>query len=225
MMQKSVKKRAARREPFDYYPTPKWCVDRLLETGVLPANKTIWLEPSAGDGSIIRAVNSHMSIQSGQIYKANCSWFAVEIQPKFEQTLSAEIGQERVIIDNFLDLNPAEHFGVIPDVVIGNPPYNEALSFVKRSMDMEAKQIAFLLRLGFLASNERHSFLTENTPDIYVLPNRPSFAKGKTDTSEYAWFVWTHQGTINGYKNSAGKVRVLNTTSKDLRVKAKIKQV
>lgn len=218
-----IKKRAAKREPFDYYPTPSWCVDRLLEVGVLPSSKTLWLEPSAGDGSIIRAVNAHESIVNGQAYKPMPSWFAVEIQPKFEDGLTAEIGANRVLVDNFLDFDIAQHFGMIPDVIIGNPPYGQAIDFVKKSMELRARKIAFLLRIGFLASADRQQFMSKYAPDVYVLPNRPSFAHKKTDTSEYAWFVWTHQGNSNGYENPAGKLQVLNLTSKETRNR-KIKQ-
>ncbi len=40
---------------------------------------------------------------------------------------------------------------------------------------MRCKTVAFLLRLNFLGADERSDFWREYPPDIYVLPNRPSF--------------------------------------------------
>jgi hypothetical protein len=54
-------------------------------------------------------------------------------------------------------------------------------------------------------------------PDIYVIPNRPSFTGGKTDSIEYAWFVWSK---YNDYgKNSSGKIVILETTPANIRKK------
>lgn len=51
----------------DFYATPAWCVRRLLE-GVNPPGG-LWLEPCAGDGAIIRAVEE---------MRADVKWHAVE---------------------------------------------------------------------------------------------------------------------------------------------------
>jgi hypothetical protein len=68
-----------------------------------------------------------------------------------------------------------------------------------------SEHVIMLLRLNFLASEERSEFMQRTRPDVYVLPNRPSFVlAGKTDSIEYAWFHW--------HKNSTGIVRVLPTT-------------
>ena len=74
-----------------------------------------------------------------------------------------------------------------------------------------------LLRLNFLGSQERSDYLREHMPDIYVIPNRPSFTGGKTDSIEYAWFVWSK---YNDYgKNSSGKIVILETTPANIRKK------
>jgi hypothetical protein len=39
--------RGAAREPADNYPTPSWCVRRLLEAVELPPGR--WLEPACGE--------------------------------------------------------------------------------------------------------------------------------------------------------------------------------
>lgn len=47
-----------------------------------------------------------------------------------------------------------------------------------------------LLRLNFLGSQRRAAWLRAWTPDVYVLPRRPSFTGRGTDSCEYAWCVW-----------------------------------
>ena len=47
----SATNRGAVRNEHDFYPTPAWCVHRLLEAVPLPAGR--WLEPCVGDGAKI----------------------------------------------------------------------------------------------------------------------------------------------------------------------------
>jgi len=44
-----------KRSATDFYPTPPWCVHRLLDRLALPGGR--WFEPRAGQGAIISAVN------------------------------------------------------------------------------------------------------------------------------------------------------------------------
>jgi hypothetical protein len=88
------------------------------------------------------------------------------------------------------------------DVVITNPPYNQALEFVRASLRW-GKVVVMLLRLNWIASQKRHAFVREHPPDVYVLPNRPSFTGKGTDSIEYAWFVWGQGG---------GRIDVLGLT-------------
>ena len=80
---------------------------------------------------------------------------------------------------------PAQPF----DVALGNPPFNLALEVIQHAMTMSSI-VCMLLRINFLASQKRAAWMRENTPSIYVLPRRPSFTGGKTDATEYAWFLW-----------------------------------
>jgi hypothetical protein len=47
-----------------------------------------------------------------------------------------------------------------------------------------------LLRANYLGSTRRTAFFQKHAPDAYVLANRPSFKKGRTDATEYAWLLW-----------------------------------
>lgn len=189
------------RDPFDYYPTPTWCVDRFLEKAQSRLKKGVWVEPCAGDGAIIRACRRIPGIV----------WHAVELQDRFEDQLAATPRVVQVSVSDFLDwhypptlkspLNKA-------DVIITNPPYKQAFSMIQHALT-QADQVCMLLRLNFLASEVRCEWMQNNTPDVYVIPNRPSFRGKGSDACEYGWFVWDWQ--------SSGRIFVLNTTEKKVR--------
>lgn len=214
------KKGAQKRDPFDYYPTPAWCVDRFLEADVLPRTPGVWLEPSAGDGAVLRAVDAFRAVEDSTVVKYEPRWVAYEIQPRFEESLLASSTSPQVEIDNFLDLGSRIHLGFTPSVIIGNPPYSFAMDFVKKSIELKAAFICFLLRISFLGSAERSSFMRANMPDVYMLPNRPSFRAGGSDTSEYGWFVW-RRAEDGSYAKTEGKISILKSTSKEQRATVK----
>lgn len=147
----------------DYYPTPAWCVHRLLEAVRLPGGA--WLEPCVGDGAIVRAVERAVA------------WRTYDIR---EDSVAGTV-------TDFLRLEP--HPALMCDVCLTNPPYSLAMEFVQHAMK-HAHVTAMLLRLNFLGSEGRAQFFRAHPPSVYVLPNRPSFVNGRTDACEYAWFAW-----------------------------------
>jgi len=183
----------------DNFETPAWCVRRLLEAVTLPAGT--WVEPGAGNGAIIKAVNS---------CARTLMWQAIEIRPECQGALLAT-GADVVTIGDFLTT------GVDPSasVVIGNPPFALAERFIERAFELCPRAVVvFLLRLNFAAGEKRQAFMERTRPSVYVLPNRPPFtrnAAGKfaTDSTEYAWFVWP-PSRIRG--SSWGWFRVLAST-------------
>lgn len=169
----SATNRGAVRIEADYYPTPAWCVRRLIERAELPGGD--WLEPAAGDGAIIRAVNA---------VRADINWTAVELRHECRDSL---VGMCFPLLGvDFLKWNSIGGYHVI----VTNPPYSLAMEFVKASLPL-ASYVAMLLRVNFLGSAKRSAFFRDEMPDVYVLPNRPSFTGGGTDATEYAWMVWT----------------------------------
>ncbi len=161
--------RGGDRTSLDTYPTPPWCVQSL--TGALSLPPGNWLEPSAGQGAIIRAVN-----------RSDVHWSAVEIDPTHEATLRPLVAN--VYMGDFLETQ----LGTF-DVVIGNPPFSKAPQFVERSLGL-ANIVVMLLRLSFVSTKGRFHLMGHNAPDMYVLPDRPQFAGTNRDSSDYAWFVW-----------------------------------
>lgn len=181
------------RQESDDYATPAYCVRRLLEKLGLPGGT--WLEPCAGSGGIIAEVNR---------LRSDVKWHAVEILPKYEMDL---LGTGATLtIGDFLKTRFDRRF----DVVISNPPYSLAQEVIEASMAL-ATHVVMLLRLNFLASEERALFMRNYTPDVYVLPNRPSFVYGRTDACEYGWLVFSGP-------RDAGGLRILDSTSKEERL-------
>lgn len=77
------------------------------------------------------------------------------------------------------------------DCCITNPPYSEAQAFVEKARG-HSDVVIMLLRGGFLGSYTRHDWWKINKPtSLLVFSDRPSFTDdGKTDGSEYFWYVW-----------------------------------
>lgn len=81
------------------------------------------------------------------------------------------------------------------DLVIGNPPYNLAEQFIRRSMDLlvDGGYLLFLLRLNYLESQTRGYGLWREYPPcrVGVYINRPSFTgDGHTDPTGYMACLW-----------------------------------
>jgi hypothetical protein len=192
--------RGTARVPRGNYPTPHWSVDRFLERVGLPCGP--WLEPSAGEGAIVRAVNESVAV-------APSSWVAIEIREEARAALES-LGCA-VAITNFLtapvDAPNSPRFAV----GITNPDYDIAEAVIRRMLPI-CDHVAVLLRLNFLESIERHPFFSTEMPDVYVLPNRPQFVRflkrnkrtGKIeisggDATAYGWFHWTpERGRVKG---------------------------
>ena len=172
--------RGRARNRADNYPTPAWCVRLLLGAVDLPDGA--WLEPCAGDGAIVRAVGP------------GPAWTAVELRRECRADLESLMPAERVHTGDFLRRRPRERFAV----VLTNPPYGSAQAFAEQALRC-ADHVVMLLRLNFLASAKRAAFMRSSRPDVYVLPNRPSFTGTGTDSIEYAWFHWHDHGRDRGW--------------------------
>ena len=190
--------------PDDWFETPAWCVRRFLEADPFPAQcypqntaGARWVEPAAGNGAIIKAVAAH---------GITVPFDAFEIRE--EERANLEAVAATVTIENFLS-----PFGAAPRsarVVISNPPFQDAMPFITTAIECyPLAWVAFLLRLPFLASEARSEFFRGNRPDVYVLPNRPSFTgNGKTDATDYCWCVWPPAGAVP----AGGSIRWLAST-------------
>lgn len=207
--------RGGKRNESDVYPTPSWCVHRLLEHLPCPVSG-LWLEPAAGDGAIIRAVEE-VNPSKKRI------WTAVELRKEcLEPIVSARVSE--IVIDNFFSVNHKSlgtvHGGRITgqpfDVIVTNPPFSLAEEFIRACLPL-ARTTIMLLRLNFFGSEGRADFLRSHAPDIYALPNRPGFGLNKhgkpgTDSIEYGWFVWSGE-----QPRRTGSISMLASTPKEIR--------
>jgi hypothetical protein len=192
--------RGGQRSPSDNYSTPSWCTRRILEAVSLPGG--VWLDPGAGSGKIIRAVNA---------VRSDVVWDAVEVRDECLPDLVS--AGATTMITSFLE------FGALslprrPDIILTNPPYRLAEEFIDLCLPLAKVATVMLLRLNYLGSQRRSDFMRRFPPDVFILPNRPAFTtnkKGKmsTDSIEYAWFYWP-----SGKPRQSGSIRVLASTSK-----------
>lgn len=207
----SSTKRGGQRSAADYYPTPGWCVERLLEA--VPLRGGVWLEPTAGDGAIVRAVNGYRQRHAFPVLE----WHLAELEARHEPALRRLAGPSgyggSVHIGSFLDY--AKPSGVDVDVAILNPPFRIASEVIEHAFELRAAVVVALLRLNYLGSERRAAALRAFMPSVYVLPNRPAFDDRGTDSDEYAWFVW-QRGRGQG---GQGRISVLESTPRDQRVR------
>lgn len=188
----SATNRGAERRENDYYPTPAWCVHRLLDAiGHRLPTVGWWLEPAVGDGAIVRAVQTHGG-------RKTLPWVGLDIAPRVYPNENLQVHRL-----DYLSLGPAVSKY---RVGITNPPFSLALPFAQR-MTQDCGAAIMLTRLNWLAGAKRSAWLREHTPSVYVLPDRPSFTgDGSTDATDYAWMVWGLETTPT--------IQILATTPK-----------
>ena len=170
-----------KRDPLDRYCTEDEVAFQCLTP--IDVRGASVLDPSAGGGSFLRAAQRHGA-------KALTG---IDVDPHAPGR--AEFPWQ---VADFLHTDP--FFTV--DCIVGNPPYRHAEEFVTHSRRWARhrpgipSKVAFLLRLGFLAGQERRAFWNYNPPDqVIVLSEQPSFTgDGGTGATEYAWFIWNSPG-------------------------------
>jgi len=198
----SATNRSAERLALDDYPTPRWCVHRLLEVYELRGG--LWLEPCAGAGSILRAV---AEVRSDVLWQAN------DLNPDHYRTLGRRDDVRLVMGDD------AREIVVHPEVVVAitNPPFGPSLDILRHLLDAGVRLPIFLQRLNWAAGPRRELFRALK-PSSLVLPDRPSFMdlyevekpdvlKAQTDSIEYAWFVFDGRGEFRVLGDTPSEVR------------------
>jgi len=170
----SATNRGSERVPNDSYPTPRWAVRRFLEAATATLPRGTWLEPCAGAGVIVEEIDGYAD-----------KLIAIEIDPSFQKQLGLVLkragSKAGPMIGDYLQI-PSK-----VDVIITNPPFSLGFEVAKKAVT-EARHVALLLRLNFLGSGTksgRSDWLRANPPDVYVLPNRPSFAASVRCVSKF----------------------------------------
>jgi hypothetical protein len=172
-------RKKADEDPLDRNYTPKWVVDRCVLEVVLPYYGHLdiqrILEPSAGGGVFVDAM---------RVLYPNAWIEAVDLDPEAGPWPKASWSWTEL---DFLETRFSERF----DLIIGNPPYTIAQAFIEHALQF-TDNLIFILRQGFMSSNERAPFFRKYPPTrAGILPNRPSFTNDrKTDSADYAWLCW-----------------------------------
>lgn len=159
------------RQVNDYYDTPDYTIQSLLDVHEIMYPV---LEPCSGNLAIVNM------LRGGRVYTND---------------INPNVPAEKH--ENYMDIT------YVPEVytIITNPPFNIALDIIEKALDdiIIGGEVIMLLRLNFLGAQKRKEFW-DNAPlkHIYVLSKRPCFINGKSDSIEYAWFVFER-----GYKGKA----------------------
>lgn len=183
------------RRASDFYATPRAPIQSLLDNTpelVLAMHDRVILEPCAGTGNIIRAIDEivHPDIKK--------NFVAIELEGEFRKHLT-DLKAYLYCPQDYLEWQPivATCFEQYNNLIgITNPPFS-IWKPIAEKMLKECQIVALLLRLGVLGSKKRNQFWQDHNPWINVLSDRPSFTEdGKTDSDYYAWFIWGlgHEG-------------------------------
>jgi len=218
------------------WETPMWAVRRLIEAVNLPAGW--WLEPGAGNGRIIRAMEEDRP--------GAYNFIAVELRSACKEQLASLPNVKQLYIEDFIQWNARDAWSKIknkPEVETGsyftgailNPAFPITLKTVQKCLTL-CDEVHLLQRLNWLGGGEndgKNEFLQDFMPDVSVLPNRVQFlldgefpryppgsvdGKGRSiaghkmpgDSIEYAWYSW---GAKRGRFKNEGRVRTLGITS------------
>lgn len=174
----SATNRGMKRNKYDFYSTPEYVTENILNNIDLSKYGCNVLEPSAGNGNICRVFKN---------FYPDKNITAVELREEEMQNLKQ--CSDKAVIGDYLSID----IGCKYDIIIGNPPYSKAIEFVNKSLQLlnENGILIFLLRTAFLESKSRYNFWQVNKlSGLYTLSKRPSFTGKGTDATSYSWFVW-----------------------------------
>lgn len=200
--------RGAVKEALDFYATDSWIVHRFLEAYPLPSG--LWLEPCAGDGAIIKAVNEKRS---------DVAWCAIELDPSHRTALQSIDNVYTVLIQDARELLPIPG----PSVILSNPPFYCSTEILLRCLAVPGALTVLLQKLNW-CGGPRSKLFREIKPSIFMLPQRPGFVekikivvdpetgkekkvKSSQDSVEYGFWVF----------DGLGQFRVLEDTPIEIR--------
>lgn len=175
--------RGAERREHDFYATPEWCTRALFEHLPMLQERPV-LDPCAGDGAILKVA---------QTYGVATHGIELRDVPMPEGATTWWAGRDALEV---APSTPRAQYWAGPLNLVTNPPYSLAQEFIEAWRE-RVRFSAWLLRLNFLGSQKRAAWFRQRPPArVLILPRRPSFTGGATDSCEYAWMVWdsTHYG-------------------------------
>lgn len=153
----------------DYYQTPRWAIEKLLEVESFVGEI---LEPCSGSGAISKVLEEHGYIVKSQDIRDDEDVYGVKGCDFFK-------------------------YNEITENVVTNPPYFCAKEFIEKSLEITSGKVAVLLKLSFLEGAKRYDFF-QNTPlkTVHVFCKRVTMYPANSEkpknsgTIAYAWFIW-----------------------------------
>jgi len=184
----SATNRGAERNKQDYYRTPEyiirdfatWASENLSMISWWNKHDVRLVDPCAG-GDPENPIMPYPEYFKLQTYKH--FWWKNDIRTDS----SAEFKED------FLDSKIVDSVRGRFDIVISNPPYNQAMQFIEKGLEMvkDGGYVIYLLRLNFFGAQSRKEFHQNNMPVYTIVSSkRPCFMQGASDSCEYAHFVW-----------------------------------
>ena len=155
------------RRADDFYRTPDWCAD--IGARIACTYGGAVLDPCAGDGSLMRAV-----------------------ERLDRQAFGIELDQVRADAAGCVCADAFERDWAECGVILMNPPFRLWQPFVQKAKEHGGVGgIVVLLRLGALAGQKRQPWWRAARASwgvtVHVLSRRPSFTGKGTDGADYAW--------------------------------------
>lgn len=106
--------------------------------------------------------------------------------------------------------------------IVTNPPYSIAAEFVEHAVNL-SPHVFLLLRLGFLGAQKRRGWFQLHEPALFVLSERPSFAKSVSckddshgpDRCRWKALIPAEAETPKACPTCGGKVKVTNSDSSE----------
>lgn len=166
-----LQKAAQKRRPNDFYETPDWAIQVLIDRMPESYFKPSIMEPCVGDGAIARLFEE----KTGAFVHTN------DLDPK------------RPAMTHYNAA--AAGLWELPrlDWVITNPPFVKAIEIAVHAVPWALKGVCLYLRLSFLEpTGKRADWLFANPPTRMIVLPRISFTgDGHTDSVTGAWMVWS----------------------------------
>jgi hypothetical protein len=171
------------RRSLDYFPTPPWAVraliHELLDRQVTGLKAMSVHEPAVGGGHMLGPLREAF----GTVTFSDVADWGINA-PIRDFTYET--------VDSLMCSGIAR-----PDWIITNPPYEIGHAFFTRGYEIARDGLALLLRLGWMAGQERYEKIFAHTPPTYICPfaERVPMIEGAWDpeassATDYAWYVW-----------------------------------
>ncbi len=169
-------------DSLDFFPTPPWATRALCEhvaRAFLSARDMIVWEPAAGKGHMAEVLREYFGV--------------VEASDVHDYGRGYKVGS---FVGEGSDVLPAR----FADWIITNPPFNLAVEFAERALDIAERGVALLVRTAWLEGGERYARLFSQRPPstVALFSERVPMVKGRWDpkastATSYAWVLWTHR--------------------------------